>query len=409
MTKNTSYIPPKKILERYADVLVNFALNDGKGIKKDDTVYLVIPECAKPLLVELKKTILKAGGNIILDYRPSDDKDFKLSKDFYDNANDKQLNFFPAKYMRGLIDDADHKMFIISEDDKHSLKDVDPKKIMTHNLAFKPFKDWQGKKESTGKFTWTVALYGTSAMAKEVKLSEEEYWDQIIKACFLNESNPIKKWKEVFSKIEQTKKKLNKLKIDKLHIKGSDVDLMIKVGGKRRWIGGGGSNIPSFEVFMSPDWREAEGCVKFSQPLYSYGNLIEDIELEFKNGVVVKSKAKKGERVLKRMIEVKNADKIGEFSLTDNRFSKITKFMAETLYDENTGGLHGNFHIALGSSYHDSYDGDASKLSKKDLLNLGFNDSSVHADIVSTTSRVVTAHLKSGKQKIIYKNGKFSI
>ena len=100
MTKNTSYIPPKKILERYADVLVNFALNDGKGIKKDDTVYLVIPECAKPLLVELKKTILKAGGNIILDYRPSDDKDFKLSKDFYDNANDKQLNFFPAKYMR---------------------------------------------------------------------------------------------------------------------------------------------------------------------------------------------------------------------------------------------------------------------------------------------------------------------
>ena len=87
----------------------------------------------------------------------------------------------------------------------------------------------------------------------------------------------------------------------------------------------------------------------------------------------------------------------------------ITKFMAETLYDENTGGLHGNFHIALGSSYHDSYDGDASKLSKKDLLNLGFNDSSVHADIVSTTSRVVTAHLKSGKQKIIYKNGKFSI
>ncbi len=109
------------------------------------------------------------------------------------------------------------------------------------------------------------------------------------------------------------------------------------------------------------------------------------------------------------MIESPNADKIGEFSLTDSRFSRITKFMAETLYDENIGGSHGNTHIALGSSYHDCYNGNAAKLHKKDWEKLGFNDSSVHTDIISTTPRTVTAFLKNGQEKIIYKNGEFTI
>ena len=67
------------------------------------------------------------------------------------------------------------------------------------------------------------------------------------------------------------------------------------------------------------------------------------------------------------MIKANNADKIGEFSLTDKRFSRITKFMGETLYDENAGGPNGNFHIALGSSYHDAFDGDMARINPKNI------------------------------------------
>ena len=109
------------------------------------------------------------------------------------------------------------------------------------------------------------------------------------------------------------------------------------------------------------------------------------------------------------MIASPNANKVGEFSLTDKRFSKITKFMAETLYDENVGGPFGNTHIALGDSYHDCYKGDRSKLDKKDWDKLGFNDSSVHTDIISTTDRVVTAYLRNGKEKVLYRNGEFCL
>jgi aminopeptidase len=303
----------------------------------------------------------------------------------------------------------DHSLFLIADKDLHVLQGVSPQKIMMRGEALKPFREWTNEKENKGKFTWTVGLYGTPAMAKEAGLTLEEYWEQIIKACFLEEKDPIAKWKKLYRDLEKYRLKLNNLHIEKVHVVGPDVDLFVKIGEKRAWMGGSGRNIPSFELFTSPDWRGTEGWIKFNQPLYRYGTLVKGIELEFKGGKVIKSKARSNENVLKTMISTHNADKIGEFSLTDRRFSRISKFMAETLYDENIGGPEGNTHIALGKSYHDCYSGDPSKNTKKDWERLGYNDSSVHTDLISTAPRTVTAYLKNGEQKVIYKDGQFII
>ena len=183
----------------------------------------------------------------------------------------------------------------------------------------------------------------------------------------------------------------------------------VKIGPGRKWLGGSGRNIPSFELFISPDWRGTNGWIKFNQPLYRYGNMVTGIELRFKDGVVVDAKAKDNEKLIKDMIAVENADKIGEYSLTDARFSRITKFMGETLYDENVGGKYGNTHLALGNAYRDSYDGDLKKMKSADWKKLGYNESAVHTDIISTTNRTVTATLVDGTKKIIYQNGQFQI
>ncbi|MEI6627604.1 MAG: aminopeptidase, partial [bacterium] len=332
-----------------------------------------------------------------------------IDQDFYLHTDGSQLEFFPANYLKGVISQVDHSVFVISPTDLKALKCVDPQKILTRGKAFKPWMDWRNEKENAGKFTWTLGLYGTTAMAKEAKMSLQEYWQQIIKACFLNEKDPIAKWKEVVGEIEEIRQKLTAMPIDKLHVFGKDMELWVKLGENRKWVGGSGRNIPSFEIFTSPDWRGTNGWIKFNQPLYRYGNLIEGIELKFKDGVVIESKAKKNEKLLKQMIATENADKIGEFSLTDRRFSRITKFMAETLYDENMGGPQGNMHIAVGNSYHDCFDGDPQKKTKAFWQKLGFNDSSVHTDIVTTSPRTVTAILKDGKEVLIYKNGEFCV
>jgi aminopeptidase len=172
-------------------------------------------------------------------------------------------------------------------------------------------------------------------------------------------------------------------------------------------MGGSGRNIPSFECFTSPDWRGTEGWVKFNQPLYRYGNVLKDIRLEFKNGLVSKAHAGVGNKLLQEMFKTPNANKLGEYSLTDGRMSRITHVMAETLFDENIGGPQGNTHMAVGMAYKDCYRGDGKKLTKKDWEAKGFNDSAEHTDIISTTRRTVTATLTNGVEKVIYKDGKF--
>jgi aminopeptidase len=81
--------------------------------------------------------------------------------------------------------------------------------------------------------------------------------------------------------------------------------------------------------------------------------------------------------------------------------------MADILFDENHGGKYGNCHIAIGSSYKDTYSGDVRKLTKAMERKLGFNDSSIHWDLINTEDKIVTAKLKNGKTITIYENGMF--
>lgn len=394
----------KQILEKYADVLVNFALNSGEGVKKGEKVLLMVPDSAKPLLKELNIAVLRSGAFPIIRLLPTG-----LDRDTYENASDEQLKFFPRNYTKALTDLIDHQISILADTDLKELEGIAPEKIVTALNSRKETRKWLEDKEYKGKFTWTIGLYPTKAEAKEAGLTIHEYWRQIVKACFLDLADPIKKWREILDEQEKIKAKLDKMPITKLHITGKNINLEITLGQNRKWLGGSGRNIPSFEIFTSPDWRGTNGKVSFDQPLYMYGNKIQGIALEFKNGKVVSAKAKRGQKLLEQMISQENANKIGEFSLTDKKFSRITKFMANTLFDENIGGQYGNMHIALGLAYKEAYTGDIEKMKKADWKRLGFNESPEHKDIINTQDKTVTAILNSGKEKIIYSEGEFRV
>ncbi len=401
------YTPPQQVLERYARVLVDFALGGGNGIEPGQVVRIAAPECARALYVELNRAVWRSGGHVLGAYTPDEDAGANLQRDFFEIASDEQVEHFPARYMRGLVDEMDHQVSVIATTDPRALDSVDPARIMRRGETLRPLLDWRGEKENAGRFTWTLGLYGTEAMAAEAGLGLEEYWQQIIDACFLDSEDPLARWREVGERLDNTRERLNALEIERVHVAGEDVDLRVQVGEARRWLGGRGRNIPSFEIFTSPDWRGTEGWIHCDQPLYRYGNLVRGIRLKFEDGRVTEASADENERVLKEMIATEGADRIGEFSLTDKRFSRITRFMAQTLYDENVGGDFGNTHIALGRAYQDAYDGDPGTLGSEDWERLGFNNSSVHTDVVSTTRRTVTATLSDGSERVIYRDGEF--
>jgi aminopeptidase len=401
---NNSYLPPSKILDKYAQVLVKYALGATEGIQAGEVVQCAIPDIAKPLYLPLQREILKAGGHPLMRLLPTG-----TDKEFFELANDDQLTFMPKQYFKAKAKLIDHSIAIIADPFPQELESIDPRKIIKSRDAKKLYRELLTDKETQGKFTWTVGLWGVEAKAKIAGLTLKEYWQEIINACFLDHSDPIEKWRQVNTLQNSIRQKLNRLPIKSLHVSGKGIDLKVGLGSDRIWKGGANRNIPSFELFTSPNWRETEGFVEFDQPVYRYGNLIEGIRLEFKSGIVTSATAKKGQKVLNSMLQSKNANKLGEFSLTDNRLSNINHFMAETLYDENMGGPEGNMHVAIGMAYKDCYKGDATLLKKKDWQRLGFNDSPEHTDIINTVSKTVVATLNSGQEILLYKDGRFQI
>ncbi len=402
-----SYVPPAVLLQRYADVLINFALGGGQGIAEGDVVRIVAHESAKPLYAELRRAVWRSGGHVIGHYLPDDDEHFNFSRDFFELASDEQIEFFPSRYMRGLVDEIDHQVCILSDSDLHALESVDPRRIMRNGQSMKPRMDWRTEKENAGRFSWTLGLYGTPAMAAEAGMTRRSTGSR---------SSTPASW----TRRSRSPAGARSTTESPITCSGStpcDDRSPARRGRGRRpahhagrapsWVGGSGRNIPSFEIFTSPDWRGTEGWIRFNQPLYRYGNLVRGIRLEFADGRVVKAEAEENEGVLKEMVATENADKVGEFSLTDRRFSRITRFMAQTLYDENVGGPYGNTHIASASPTTTATTAIAAAVSREEWERLGFNESSVHTDIVSTDRPDRHRDAARRRERQIYAGGRF--
>jgi aminopeptidase len=398
------YTPSADILTKYASVLVNFALNDGNGINKNDVVQLTTQTPGIPLAKEVYRAIIKTGGHAILNII---EDDFKLIQ--LEESTDDQLSYFPHNYYDGLAKNVDHLVRILADRSPLFLASADPRKVILQSKSTKQYRDWLDAKEDMGKFSWTLCLYGTEGVAKEAGLTEQEYWEQIERACFLQDDDPIATWKKVNAEIHRVLESLNNLPIKEVHVKANETDLTVSLGECRRWLGGRGRNIPSFEIFTSPDWRGVHGTIFCDLPLYRYGQIIRDIKLTVENGIITKATAKHNEKLLHEMIAQENANKLGEFSLTDKRFSRITKFMAETLFDENFGGTYGNTHVAVGKSYHDACSLDTNAVTEEQFKSMGFNDSPEHTDIIATSDRTVTAIMNDGNKKVIYEGGVFLV
>lgn len=391
--------------EKYAEVMIwalETARRNGK-FKRYDTILLRSDLSALPLARAIYGKLLLRRFQVILRLNAPEE----FSKEFYQRADNKQLSFIAAgeKEFQGGINGL---ISLRAPEDLTHLKQVDPARIAQSAVAHKPLREILDLREQKGLFSWTLCNYPTEELAKRAGLSLKEYANQVARACFLNEKDPVKKWKEVTKQITEIGQWLSALPIQTLRVESAHMDFEVLLGEKRKFIAGGGCNVPSFEIFTSPDWRGTRGVYFADLSSYRSGNYVKGVRLEFEKGRAVKSDAEQGAEFVRKMLAMdRGAAQIGEFSLTDRRFSKITKFMADILYDENFGGKYGNCHVAVGASYADTFSGPQSKLDKKLKEELGFNDSSLHWDLINTEDKTVTARLKDGTRQVIYEKGQF--
>lgn len=400
-----AYQPEQVILDRYADVLVNYALGNGNGVQPRERVWVRANTSALPLYSAVLRSIIDAKASYIEGLH--DDMSGTL-RYLHNNGEAHQLSDNPRSLYDGMARNTDHMLVIASEHDVDELADADPAKVLQYRTRL-TVRDKFEKKEAAGKFSWTVGLFPTSSMTERAGMGVEEYWRQIIRACYLDQKDPVDAWQRKAQKLGLVAARLTEMGIVRLHVEGKDVQLRVGLGSDRKWISTTGRNVPSNEVFISPDKTETEGWMRFNQPVDIYGQKAEGVFLRFEKGRVVEHSAKYGEVALRQLLSVdEGASRVGEFSLTDRRESRITRYMGHTLYDENRGGRYGNTHIALGNCYEDSYSGDVTELDEKKKLALGLNSSDVHVDMISTSDRTVTAELPDGKSVVIYEDGIFS-
>ena len=391
--------------DKYADEMLwalQTARRNGK-FKPYDVVLLRYEPLALPLAQSLYKKMLENKFHVVV----RQDNPEEFARLFYTLGDDKQLTFV-SPWDKELQQGVNGLISLRAPADLTSLKNTDPSRLAKAAVARKPLREILDAREQKGLFSWTLCNYPTPELAKRAGLSVKEYAAQIARACFLNEKDPVKKWREVTSQMEEIAKWLSSLPVETFRVQSAHMDFEVLLGEKRRFVSGGGCNIPSFEIFTSPDWRGTRGVYFADLSSYRSGNYVKGIKLEFKNGRAVKATAQQGQNFVRKMLAMdEGACQIGEFSLTDRRFSKITKFMADILYDENFGGKYGNCHVAVGASYADTYSGNVSRLTPELKKKLGFNSSALHWDLINTEDKLVQARLKNGKIITVYEKGQF--
>ncbi|MGA1780714.1 MAG: aminopeptidase, partial [Planctomycetota bacterium] len=166
-------------------------------------------------------------------------------------------------------------------------------------------------------------------------------------------------------------------------------------------------NIPTEEVFTTPDWRRTEGRCRVTRPFLVNGKLIEDLHLEFKEGVVSKVEASSGRDTYAEYISSDpGASRLGEVALVgiDSPVFRSGLVFQEILFDENAA-----CHIAVGSAYKTCLQGGES-MSEAELEAVGCNVSSAHTDMMISDEQVdVVARTHAGETVPLLEKGQWRL
>ncbi len=393
-------------LERYADVLLWGLETARKGkFRKGDIVLIQYDPPALPLAELLYARVLDRGMSPVQRMGLT----FRMERMFFGKSSGRQLTFI-APGERELLERVNGRIFLRAPESLTHLKEIDPLRIGKVLVARKSLKDILDRREEEGQYGWTLCTCPTKELAVQAKTTPKAYENEIVRACWLDEEDPVRKWSWIHREIGRIKTWLGSLPVKSFRVESASMDLTVVPGQHRKWAGVSGHNVPSYEVFLSPDWRGTEGTYYANLPSYRSGNYVEEVRLTFRKGIAVGIQAATGEEFVRKQLAMdRGASRVGEFSLTDRRFSRIGRFMADTLFDENHGGAFGNCHVAVGSSYSDTYSGNPAELTMEKKKALGFNDSALHWDLVNTENKTVTARLKTGKNIVVYEGGVFKV
>jgi aminopeptidase len=331
-------------------------------------------------------------------------------------APDDTLDFVPSWYGDRVLELGEQRAALVSVRGTtvpNALHGLDPERAGRDQL---PYLKESIKLINDRSVNWTVVPFPTQAWANlaysdlDDEAALEQLWADVIHVCRLDEPDPAAAWEERIQTLEQVGEALTEARFDAVHVEGPGTDLTVGlfpscVWKMARWSTAAGiphlPNVPTEEVFTTPDPLRTEGHVRSTRPLVLVdGTVVQGLEVTFEKGRAVKITADEGGEVLAGRAAIDDgASMLGEIALVDreSRIGRLGTVFYETLLDENAAS-----HIALGSGFVFGVEDEAD--------HERINVSAIHIDFMIGSSDVdVTGITQDGARVPILREGTWQL
>ena len=401
----------KTVMRSYAKLIVRVGANVQKGQEVRVFASLDQPEFIKMLAEECYKA---GASRVTVDWNYPELT--KLSARYMKLRDLSETREWEKARMQDMVEHLPVRIFIESED-PDGLRGINPnyfKAFAARIKISKPYRD-----AIDNKHQWCIAAVPGEAWAKKVhpelskRAAVEQLWKDILYTARADGEDPIADWEEHNRDLKARSKYLNDLHLRELRYhsaNGTD----FKVGliptaefhaGRDKTMQGVvyDPNMPTEEVFTSPDRRTAEGIVYATKPLSYQGQLIENFSVRFEKGRAVEVKAEKGQDVLEQIISMdEGCHYLGECALVpkESPIHQSGLLFYNTLFDENAA-----CHLALGFGFDECVKG-FENMTKEELYEIGVNDAGNHTDfMIGSDDLSIDGVDEHGNVHPIFRNG----
>jgi aminopeptidase len=388
-------------LERYAELVVRV----GANVQPGQEVFLFPAVEHHDLARALTRQAYRADASYVhVLYN-----DAHARKAMIELGPDEALTYSPA-WLKELVTSLDGNAMIATTGDPEPdlMADLDGERV--GRAVPQELVQLQLELLTRNAVNWCGAGAPSEGWAQQVfgEPDVERLWEQVAFCMRLDEADPVAAWNDHIARLAERTARLNELRADALRYRGPGTDLTVGLLPYVRW-GSGASdttagiryvaNMPTEEVFTSPDARRTEGTIRSTQPLSLAGQIIRGLELTFDQGRAVGVEAETGaDLVRSHFATIENADRLGEVALvtSESRVGQAGMLFYDTLYDENA-----TCHIAYGTALPFLLDGEPDD---------GFNVANMHVDfMIGGPELEVDAVLPDGSEIPLIRNEEWQL
>jgi aminopeptidase len=411
----------EKLLQKYAEVIVRVGLNLRKGQRLIITNSRLrgVSINAAPLVREVVRSAYQAGAHYV-DVIWADEELLRIR---LQNASRESLAEYPTWQIAAQMNMIEHggAMLTIIADDPDLLRGFDSESIAlmqkAHLEHYKPV----GTAVSRDAINWCLVAAPSAAWAAKMfpKLepdkAEKKLWKAIFETTRVDQDDPVKAWEKHIKNLSARAKYLQAKQYTALHYKAPGTDLTLGLPRGHIWISAQmpaengvsfTANLPTEEVFTTPDRMRAEGTVSATMPLSYGGSLIEDFSVTFEGGRIVKVNAKKNEAILQKLIETDEGTlHLGETALVpaSSPIAKRGYLFYNTLFDENA-----SCHLAIGRGFRFAITG-GETMTDEEFLASGGNNSLAHVDFMVGSNKMDIDGIKEdGSREPVMRKGEWA-